>query len=197
MHSGNGGCIGPSPTIDQAINGGYAIGFDFDALLKAVELRRHGSLVLPMCYDTARHKFLVDDVLRNAELYFLAGATKFSDIERWANEFLAAFSWELDIYACMIKHPKFHRESERRIVTGFREDDISKLEFRQKQTLLARHLPIDLTLATGLLPITRVYVGPGSATAQRVSQVSVGDLLIKCGYRGILVEKSSVPYRIP
>jgi hypothetical protein len=174
---------------------GYAIGFDFDALVKTVELRRPGSLVLPMCYDTAKHQFLVDDVLKNAETYFLAGAQKFKDTERWANEFLAAFSWELDIYACMIKHPKFASENERRIVTGFRVGEAPLLEFRQKRTLLARHLPIDLRSETNLLPITRVYVGPGPA--QRVSQVSVGDLLIKCGYKGIPVNISSVPYRVP
>jgi hypothetical protein len=46
-----------------------------------------------------------------------------------------------------------------------------------------------------LLPLTRVYVGPGPN--QRVSQVSVGDLLLKHGYAGVPIELSKVPYRVP
>ena len=86
---------------------------------------------------------------------------------------------------------------ERRIVAVFHDTDRAALEFKQKQTLLARHLPIDLTIdKDGLkqLPLTRIYIGPGPA--QRVSQVSVGDLLAKFGYRNIPVEISAVPYRV-
>jgi hypothetical protein len=71
------------------------------------------------------------------------------------------------------------------------------LEFRQKRTLLARHLPLDLTFPVDgkrRLPITRIYVGPGPV--QQVSKISVGDLLAKNGYEGIVIEKSSCPYRL-
>jgi hypothetical protein len=173
---------------------GYAIGFDPERLLKALNQNRPGSLFLPMNYDLARQQFLVDDVLRNAQIYFASGVSKHPDLQRWAAEFLAAFSWEMDIFACMTKHPSFASETERRILTAFAVGETGQLEFRQKQTLLARHLPLDLR-NDGRLPITRICIGPGPA--QRVSQVSVGDLLIKTGYVGIPVTLSSVPFRIP
>ena len=119
-------------------------------------------------------------------------------IERWVREFFFAFASELDIFASIIKHPKFCAEKEHRITTSLQPGDYTQLEFRQKRTLLARHLPISLTVKENTqkrLPITRIYVGPGPN--QRVSQVSVGDLLMKCGYNDIRVELSKVPYRVP
>jgi hypothetical protein len=149
---------------------GYAIGFNAELLMKAISARRNDVLLIPMSYEQSRHQFLVQDVIANAQRYFLAGADKFPDLQRWANEFLEAFAYELDVYASMLKHPKFAGEFERRLVIPFRKEDLPNLVFSQKRTLLARHLPIDLTLDTGLLPISRLYIGPGPA--QRVSQVS-------------------------
>jgi hypothetical protein len=174
---------------------GYAIGFNFEDLFKTIETKRKGSVIVPMNYDLPKQQFLVDEVIGNAEKFFLAGSSKFPDTERWAREFLAAFSWELDIFACLMKHPKFASENERRIVIPLQHDDFPRLEFRQKRTLLARHLPIDLRSVNNLLPITRIFVGPGPA--QRVSQVSVAALLQKSDYTNIPVELSAVPYRIP
>ena len=143
---------------------------------------------------------MVDDVLRMAEVFFRAGIVKrkVSDIERWAREFLIAFTWQLDIFASITKHPKFAGEMERRIVTSLQLGEQKSLEFRQKGTLLARHLPIEVTNVVDgfrLLPLSRICVGP--SPAQRVTQVSVGDLLLKFGYKNIPVELSAVPYRIP
>jgi hypothetical protein len=156
-------------------------------------------MLLPMHYKDAKHQFLVGDVLRMAQQYFLQGVQRgLPDIERWAREFLAAFAVELQLFESVIKHPKFSSELERRIVTPLQPGEHTRLEFRQKRTLLARHLPIDLTVNSGtakLLPLTRVYVGPGPT--QRVSQVSVGDLLLKYGYGVLPVELSTVPYRVP
>jgi hypothetical protein len=83
-------------------------------------------------------------------------------------------------------------------VTLLQTDDRGRLEFRQKRTLLARHLPIDLTVMTDVgrrLPLTRLYVGPGPS--QQVSRISAGDLILKHGYHDIKVEVSKVPYRVP
>ncbi|SHH32198.1 DUF2971 domain-containing protein [Bradyrhizobium erythrophlei] len=173
---------------------GYAIGFDYLKLFSALPSIRADALLAPMNYDLARQTFVVDDLLRNAQLFFTAGLSG-RDVQRWANEFLAAFSGEMDIFACITKHPAFAAEKERRIITRLNNGETNLLEFRQKQTLLARHLPIDLRVSAGLLPITRICVGPGPA--QRVSQVSVGDLLIKAGYSDIPVTLSTVPFRIP
>jgi hypothetical protein len=152
-----------------------------------------------MSYKSERHKFIVDDVIRMAETYFRAGLNRgLPDVERWAREFVLAFSEELSVIACVVKHPKFSGEVERRIVTLLQVGEHMALQFRQKRTLLARHLPLDLTYAIDAkrrLPLTRIYVGPGPA--QKVSKISVGDLLIQTGYEDIPVEISKVPYRIP
>jgi hypothetical protein len=178
---------------------GYAIGFRSDGLLEALKARP-SALFLPMHYTGSAQQFVVNDVLRMAQTYFLDGINKcgFTDIDRWAREFLMAFAIEMDIFASMTKHPKFSSEMERRITTSLQTGENKDLEFRQKRTLLARHLPIDLTVDAGgerKLPITSIYIGPGPA--KRVSQVSVGDLLLKHGYAGVPVKLSAVPYRIP
>jgi hypothetical protein len=174
---------------------GYSIGFRFDGILEA--LVRPSTFLLPMHYEDKGHQFLVGDVLRMAEQYFHQGVQRgLPDIERWAREFLAAFAMALDPLAAIIKHPKFSSEKEHRIVTHLQPGEHTQLKFRQRRTLLARLLPIDLKVGTAkLLPLTRVYVGPGPT--QRVSQVSVGDLLLKHGYGSIPVELSKVPYRVP
>jgi hypothetical protein len=177
---------------------GYAIGFRSDGVLEAIKARP-ACLFLPMSYDDAKHQFLAADVMRMAEQYFLAGLARgLTDVPRWAKEFAMAFAMELDIFASLIKHPKFEAEKERRIVTGLQPTDYTMLEFRQKRTLLARHLPLSLTTSVDgkmRLPLTRIYVGPGPA--QQVTRISVGDLLKKFGYEGLPVQMSKVPYRVP
>jgi len=174
---------------------GYAIGFDYSKLYAELPNTRPDTLLTPMNYDPVRQSFIVDDLLKNALNYFLAGLPG-KDAQRWASEFLEAFSMELDIFACITKHPAFAAEHERRIIARLKPNETTHLEFSQKQTLLARHLPIDLRGKDGLLPITRICVGPGPA--QRVSQVSVGDLLIKAGYPSeVPVRLSAVPFRVP
>jgi hypothetical protein len=150
-----------------------------------------------MGYTDTIHSFVVADVIRMAETYFRQGLSR-GDPSAWAAEFVEAFANELSFIAAAVKHPKFSGEIERRIATLLQEGQHSELIFRQKQTLLARHLPLDLSAdADGIrrLPITRVYVGPGPS--QKVSKISVGDLLLQQGYPGIPVELSKVPYRVP
>jgi hypothetical protein len=177
---------------------GYAVGFRAEGVLEAIKAR-NSALLLPMNYDDAAHRFLANDVLRVAEIFFRAGLSRGPpDLEIWAKQFLAAFATELDLFACVIKHPKFSGEIERRITTLLQTGEHAALLFRQKRTLLARHLPLDISLVSDgkrQLPITRVYIGPGPS--QRVSKISVGDLLLKYGYGAIPVELSKVPYRVP
>jgi DUF2971 family protein len=176
---------------------GYALGFRVDGLVEALEVRPNAAFFLPMHYEQAQHQLLVGDVIKWAQHYFNQGIQRgLPDIQRWAREFITAFAMELGPFASIIKHPKFSSEKERRIVTLLQAGEHTQLEFRQRRTLLARHLPIDLTVgAAKRLPLTRVYVGPGPT--QRVSQVSVADLLLKYGYQGMPVELSKVPYRVP
>jgi|SRR6267154_1980070 len=177
---------------------GYAIGFRPDGLLEALN-GRPNALLLPMGYTDSVHNFIVADVIRCAEIFFKKGlGCGRPTPDHWALEFVAAFADELSIIAALVKHPKFTGEAERRIATLLLPGEHDQLLFRQKRTLLARHLPLDLTTETDgvrRLPITRIYVGPGPA--QKVSKISVGDLLIQCRYENVPVELSRVPYRVP
>jgi hypothetical protein len=124
---------------------GYAIGFRSQDILYAAQ-SRPGSLLVPMNYEDNRHNVIVNDVVRMGEIYYRQGLSRgLPDVERWAREFVAAFDYELSFVACVVKHPKFIGEVERRIVTLLQPNEHMALEFRQKRTLLARHLPLDLT----------------------------------------------------
>jgi hypothetical protein len=176
---------------------GYAIGFAPTQVLEATQLRQ--GLLAPMNYDANVQAHVVKDVLRMAQKYFLDGLSRENiDIEKWALDLVIAFGNELDVFASVFKHPKFLGEVERRIVTLLRTGEHVALEFHQKQTLLARHLPIDISQTVDgprCLPITSVYIGPGPS--QQVSRISVGDLLLKFGYKDVPVRLSQVPYRVP
>jgi Protein of unknown function (DUF2971) len=174
---------------------GYCIGFDSSRLLEGLA-RRPGTLLVPMLYDLNKQKLFVQDVVRTGEQYFLQGIDRGNtDLSRWAFELFTTLSIELDIFASATKHPSFSSEKERRIVTAIRQDELKQIEFSQKRTLLARHLPINWTGDDGRLPISRLFVGP--APAQAVTRVSVDCLLKKHDYVNIPVELSRVPYRVP
>lgn len=177
---------------------GYAIGFRSHDLYHAVTGNRPDVLFVPMNYDAVRHNALATDVLIWAETFYRQGIARgITNLQAWSLAVLQAFAQELDIFASVLKHPSFKNEQERRIVAPFNASDVPNLIFRQKRTLLARILPIDISIPgpPRRLPIANVWVGPGPA--QQVSRISVGDLLLKHGYSGVRVETSRVPYRVP
>lgn len=47
------------------------------------------------------------------------------------------------------------------------------------------------------LPITHIVIGRGQRQRRKVSKINVGDLLLKFGYQNVVVELSSIPYRLP
>ena len=177
---------------------GYAIGFRSQVVLDAINLRPN-ALLLPMGYADDIHSFIVADVIRWAEIYFRQGLDRgLSDPVAWATEFVAAFGDALTLIAATVKHPKFSGERERRIAAFLQEGEHGQMIFRQKRTLLARHLPLSLTVdveGAQKLPVTRIYVGPGPA--QKASKISVGDLLLQQSYKDVPVEISKIPYRVP
>ena len=175
---------------------GYAIGFSSNGILSAISPRVN-TLLMPMIYADSVHNFVASDVIRMGEVYYRQGLCR-GNPDLWTQEFVTAFGDVLSLTAANVKHPKFSGEAERRIVTMLQPGEQKKLEFRQKRTMLARHLPISLVVEEDgacHLPITRIVVGPGPA--QRVSKVSVGELLVKFDYQHIPVELSEVPYRQP
>ena len=175
---------------------GFAIGLDVRKLNTALKARRSEAVFVQMIYDAAEHERLAKDALAFGANMFAEKIIQNAqtDLAVAAGQFLEALAVELDILATMTKHPKFFREEEWRMVAAFQQGDFKNLEFRQKRTLLARYLPIELASNDAKLPITRICVGPGGA--QRVSQISVDAALKKYGYPEIKIEISQVPFRV-
>jgi hypothetical protein len=111
---------------------GYSVGFRFDGILEALKARP-SAFLLPMHYEDAGHQFLVGEVLRWAEQYFLRGVQRGLPVERWAREFLAAFAMQLLPFEAIIKHPKFNSEREHRILIVLQPGEHAQLEFRQRR----------------------------------------------------------------
>lgn len=178
---------------------GYAIGFSTDGIFEALKVQRPGTYFIPLNYKPDDHHVVITDVVNYTERAFLAGEASAQDKNEWARELGTSFAEQLTIIPALIKHPAFEHEKETRLLTQFGDGEHSFLIFRQKRTLLARHLPVGLATAAGgkLMPITKIVIGPGPA--QHVSRVSVGDLLAKAGYPfgAVSVELSKVPYRVP
>lgn len=176
---------------------GYAIGFRSDGILKALE-RRSSSLLVPLVYNKDVHEVIANEIIDFAAKLYNREVAKFeSNRDQFAIELRATLAFEMDLVVSAVKHHKFEFEHERRIVTKLFEGEHGALQFRQKSTLLARHLPIDLlpNVDDTLLPIEAIVVGPGPA--QKVTQIAVSDLLFQNGYNPNIVSRSDVPYRVP
>ena len=91
--------------------------------------------------------------MRGASRFFLEGIQRHPpSTEEWATQFLMAFSEQVDLVGAVgasIKHHAFQHEAEWRLVMQFFPGDVCSLIFRQKRTLLARHLPINFATDIG------------------------------------------------
>ena len=176
--------------------GGYAIQFDrlqlfLSALPEAP--KDQAQVLMRVEYDTKEHEAFFKDVLSKGEEFFttLEGSRKAS-AEDWAAEFVRHWLWNLQYIAPCLKHPKFESEREWRFVYPLRPDDFESMQFRQRQSMMTRHVPLRLRKP---LPITGVVVGP--CRHPQLSRVAVGDLLKKFNYDPDIIKVSitQVPYR--
>ena len=180
--------------------GGYSIQFD------PIKLRESGFITAPdgktkpqtflvrVEYDPMNHATMFDDILKWTEQFFLglSGAAAAPTIDAWAEEFCRYWLYHLAFYAPCIKNPAYTDEKEWRLIYHFGPGDPAKIQFRQRQSMMKRHIPLRLKK---LLPITQVLVGP--CRHPRLSQVAAGDLLLAGGYDPsiVKVEITDVPYR--
>jgi Protein of unknown function (DUF2971) len=172
--------------------GGYAIQLDSAKLLldeKDPEVR-----LVRVEYNTDRHDSMFDDALGWGERSFmeLEGASRAEDKKAWADEFVQCYVWSLGYLAACLKHPKFAGEKEWRLIYVLRPDGVERMQFRQRQSMMSRHVPLRLAKP---LPITGVVVGP--CRHPELSSVAVNDLLSKKGYdlAAVKVHITDVPYR--
>ncbi len=173
--------------------GGYAIQFDLRRLAKSGLLAE--SLLFKVEYDVEKQTLFLDDIIKSAEQHFIncEGRQRAPNLDEWAREFVEFYLWRIEIFTALLKHPAFMAEKEWRFVYPFRPDDETPLCFRQRQSIMSRHLPLKLE---GKLPITGIVIGP--CRYSQLSRTAVADLLKKGGYDPSLctLEISNVPYRV-
>lgn len=177
--------------------GGYSIGFSVDEMI--VRGGPDQAYVAPVCYDVTRHEAAAKSVAAASLSFFIDGLTRRKEQrEAWAEAFLLAWGDAITYLAPVIKHPSFASEEEFRIVRRLRDEDFPNMTFRQKQTLMARHLPLKFSQRDGdskLLPLTHVRVGP--SRNRHVSRISVADLLRTYKYplSSIQILETTVPFQ--
>jgi hypothetical protein len=178
---------------------GYAIAFLAGGFLG------RGSLVARVNYDEEQHKQVAENVANSTMLFFKeglkarsTGEVNTATIDSWATEFLGEWERFVGHLAPMVKDPAFRGENEYRIVHELQAQEIGQLLFKQKETLMSRHLPLifpppNWATRSQLLPIAEVMVGP--SRHKEISRVSVETLLRQKGYQ-VPVTVSKAPFQL-
>jgi hypothetical protein len=179
---------------------GYAIAFLASGFL------RPGSLVARVNYDKEQHKQVAKNVASATVSFFKEGLCAHptaeagtTAIDAWLTEYLGEWERMVGYLAPMVKDPAFRGENEYRIVHELQAHEFGQLRFRQKQTLMSRHLPLifpppNYATQSRLLPINEVMVGP--SRHKEISRVSVECLLRQKGYPTIPVTMSKIPFQM-
>jgi hypothetical protein len=170
---------------------GYAIGF----LAKGFFGR--GSLVVRVNYDEKEQRAAAAEIAKATFRFFREGIEnkRAPSLETWTEEFLAHWAKVIGQLAPMVKNHAFKAENEVRIVHELQVNEMSQLRFRQKATLMSRHLPLVFPWAVShTLPIVEVIVGP--SRHKQITRISVDTLLRQKGYNNVPVSVSQSPYQM-
>jgi len=173
---------------------GYAIGLRAKNLFGSLN-----SILVRVNYDKELHEKIASEVAEATVRFFREGVNnkRAATISTWEDEFLAAWDLEITYLAPLVKDPCFKAENEYRIIHVFNTGEIKDLKFIQKETMMARHLPLSLPLGgeawVPRLPIERVIVGP--CRHREITRVSVDTLLRKMGYGTGRVIASKRPFQ--
>ena len=166
---------------------GYAIGFYASGLF-----RDPTSQLYRVIYDQDKHLKATKDIARATLTFYREGLTEERLLapQEWAHVFFAA--WDEWVYklAPLVKDRNWRAENEYRIVHELKASEFHQVRFVQKKTMLARYLPLDtpawVKRRSTLLPIAKIYIGPGNHPV--VTKVSVKLLLEQMGYADVPVE---------
>ena len=94
---------------------------------------------------------------------------------------------------------KWRAENEYRIVHELKPAEFSAIRFVQKATMLARYIALDtpawVKRRSKLLPIAKIFVGPGNN--YEPTRVSVRLLLDQMGYPEVPIVETACPLRRP
>jgi hypothetical protein len=175
---------------------GYAIGFYARGLQ-----REPSSRLFRVVYDGTKQENAARELAEATVKFYFDGLDqeRAKDPELWAREFLAA--WDEWVYklAPLAKAAKWKAENEYRIVHELKPAEFPAVRFAQRPTMLARYIALDtpawVTRRSKLLPIAKIFVGPGNDYDP--TRVSVRLLLDQMGYPDVPIEKSACPLRRP
>jgi hypothetical protein len=176
---------------------GYALGFKASDLFGVSQ-----SIVVKVNYDQSLHVRLAEETAKATVTYYIAGLNEDGgrDPDAWADEFLFVWNELITRIAPLVKDPGFESEQEYRIVKQFTPGDVGQLHFLQKNSLMSRHLPLQLPsgmAASGSgyrLPISSIMVGP--CRHRHVSRASIGSLLLQKFYAMNMVSVSRSPFQV-
>jgi len=161
--------------------GGYVIGFNREGLDFG---QQPGMFTLGVEYKPAKQKAIMKAVAEAALAYFRGGLAEGLDCLKFVREDALPMTFMgLGFVGPFLKNEAFSGENEWRVAwqvpVGYKD-----LRFRQKQSMLSRHVPLDFHKPnmekTGMLPIVSVGVGP--CRHPEVSVNSVVALLQAKGY---------------
>ena len=97
----------------------------------------------------------------------------------------------------LVKDKTLAAEKEYRIVHELQAREFGEIRFRQKETLMARYLPLSfpspLAPRFPMLPIVGVKIGP--CRHKEITRISVDTLLRQMGYGGNCVSVSEIPFQ--
>jgi hypothetical protein len=155
------------------------------------------SILVRVNYDRQLHEKVAEDLAEATVTFFRDGLTKnrAASAEKWTEEFLTFWDPYITKLAPMVKDPGFSSENEYRIIHEFQIDEMKRLKFIQKQTMMSRHLPLSTPgeMWVPRLPIAKVLVGP--CRHAEITRISVDTLLRQMGYGTGHVFSSTRPYQ--
>ena len=170
---------------------GYALGFS------VAELNRR-QLLHKVFYP--ENTAFTDCVCEQINALHSLGISKAkpADPGPWTEAFLRQLGWVFLELGAVIKDPAFKGEREYRQVYRYTLEEIGNLRFKQKGSILSRHLCVQYPefkqRSTRDLPLTHIRIGP--SRNQKISENSLDLLLRQKGYApNVKILCSSVPYR--
>ncbi len=174
---------------------GYAIGF-----LAADLCGIPNSMLVRVNYDSELHQALAKKAAMEMVRFFKEAVQKYrpTDLVQFGQDFLEAWEKQIVMIAPMVKDPGFFKEKEYRIAKGYTASDLESLQFKQRVTMMSRHLPLQpqgwVRSEPYRLPISEIMVGP--CRHPEISRTSVGTLLQQKRYPPDRLSISKIPFQI-
>jgi hypothetical protein len=169
----------------------YAIGFYARGLN-----REPNSQLYRVIYDDQQQRNAARELAQATVQFYLEGlkGDRLENPEQWTRDFLTA--WDDWVYklAPLAKASTWRAENEYRVVHELKMAEFPLVRFKAKSRMIGRYIALDtptwLPRRASVLPIAKIWIGPGSH--QQASRVSIG-LLDQMGYSGVSLETSAIP----